>query len=86
MVTLPMPVPPGAVLVYDTRIWHRGGANKAKRKRPVYYITVLGWDGSVPAGLPYTISPEDAGCFVLTARGAEDWYCHGSRSGVYTAA
>lgn len=72
---LQLPVPPGGVLIYDTRVWHRGGANQAKRKRSVYYVTVLGWSGEVPAGLPFTVYPEDAGCFVLTAQGPENWNC-----------
>ena len=75
--TLQLPVPPGGVLIYDTRVWHRGGANRGKRKRPVFYLTLLG-PGAVPAGLPFTIYPEEASCFLLTAQGAQDWHCHPS--------
>ena len=65
---LPLPLPLGAANLYDTRIWHRSGANRARRPRPLYYFTVIG-EGAPPAGLPYTIEPSEVGCFVLTAGG-----------------
>lgn len=70
---LPLPLPRGAVLLYDTALWHRGGANRAKGKtpkeRPIYYITVLSEHGDPPAGLPFTIEPHEAACFGLAAEG-----------------
>jgi hypothetical protein len=74
---LPLPLPRGAVLLYDTRLWHRGGANVARTKgrskqdRPIFYLTVLGTGGDPPAGLPYTISPNEAACFYFTANGLQ---------------
>jgi ectoine hydroxylase-related dioxygenase (phytanoyl-CoA dioxygenase family) len=29
----------GAVVLYDTRIMHRGGANRAEAERPIVYLT-----------------------------------------------
>ena len=68
---LPMPLPRGSVLLYDSRIWHRGGANQPGRgrERPVWYVTLLGAHGMPPAGLPYTIEPDEAACMHLTPRG-----------------
>ena len=66
---LPVPLPAGSILLYDTRLWHRGGANRSKRRRPVFYVTVLGPRGAAPAGLPYTIEPEQAAGYALDAAG-----------------
>ena len=68
---LPLPLPVGSVLVYDTRTWHRGGANRSRRPRPVFYVTVINEAGGrlPPAGLPYTIEPTEAGCFELGSLG-----------------
>ena len=68
---LPVPMALGAVLVYDTRLWHRGGANRSRRKRPVFYLGLLdeGQRRLPPAGLPYTIEPDEIGCFVLSDGG-----------------
>ena len=77
--TVALTAPPGAVVVYDARLWHRGGANKSRRKRPVFYITVIAPGGRVPGGLPFTVHPEDAGCFVLTEGGLEDRFCREGR-------
>ena len=37
---LPIPIPEGALLVYNSAIRHRGGANRSKKKRAVFYITL----------------------------------------------
>jgi ectoine hydroxylase-related dioxygenase (phytanoyl-CoA dioxygenase family) len=66
---LPVPLPEGAALVYDTRLHHRGGANRARRKRAIFYVAVLAADGLAPAGLPYTIEPEEVACYALTRSG-----------------
>ena len=67
---LPLPLPLGAALLYDTRLWHRGGANRGRKKaRPVWYVTVLGDEGEPPSGLPYTIEPDEVACFRLGPRG-----------------
>jgi hypothetical protein len=69
---LPLPLPRGAALVYDTRVWHRGGSNKSRKRRPVYYVAVMRDDGAAnpPAGLPYTIPPSEVACYELTPAGA----------------
>ena len=67
-ITLPLPLPLGSALVYDSRVWHRGGSNLSRQPRPVYYVTVVG-EGAPPAGLPYTMEPEEIGCFRLMRRG-----------------
>lgn len=63
------PMPPGAAFVYDTRMWHRGGANRSDRDRPVYYLALMMPSSLPPAGLPYTIEPSDVGCFELGPEG-----------------
>ena len=65
---LPLPLPQGSAVVYDTRTWHRGGKNRSRQPRPIYYLTVVG-SGAPPAGLPYTIEPTEVGCFLLTPTG-----------------
>ena len=62
-------MPPGALFIYDTRLWHRGGANRSDRDRPIYYVTLMGGGRLPPAGLPYTIEPAEIGCFELRAEG-----------------
>ena len=64
---LPFELPEGAALIYDSRAWHRGGRNRSKKKRRVFYVTVIreGENQAPPAGLPYTIEPSEVGCFVL---------------------
>ena len=69
-----LPIPAGGVAIYDTRLRHRGGANRAGKPRSVFYVTVVG-AGALPAGLPYTIEPDDAGCFALAPDGADDSRC-----------
>jgi tetratricopeptide (TPR) repeat protein len=67
-----LPLLKGAVLLYDTTLWHRGGAHrahKAKRRRMQYYVTLLGERGEPPAGLPFTIEPEEVARFRLTQNG-----------------
>ena len=48
---LPLPLPVGAVNIYDARLWHRGGKNRSQQPRMLFYVTVVG-DGPPPAGLP----------------------------------
>ena len=69
-----LPIPAGGVAIYDTRLRHRGGANRAGKRRAVFYVTVVG-AGALPVGLPYVIEPDDAGCFALTPDGADDSRC-----------
>lgn len=57
---LPLPLPVGAVNIYDARLWHRGGKNRSQQPRMLFYVTVVG-DGPPPAGLPYTEGPGPAG-------------------------
>lgn len=65
---LSLPLPQGSAVVYDTRSWHRGGANTSPQPRPLYYFTVIG-KGAAPSGLPYTIQPDEVACFLLTSQG-----------------
>ena len=44
-----LPIPAGGVAIYDTRLRHRGGANRAGKPRSVFYVTVVG-AGALPAG------------------------------------
>ena len=46
-----LPIPAGGVAIYDTRLRHRGGANRAGKRRAVFYVTVVG-AGALPVGLP----------------------------------
>ena len=69
---LSLPVPAGAAIIYDSALWHRGGANRARKsERRVYYVTLLDAVGHPPAGLPYTIEPAEAACFALGSNGVE---------------
>lgn len=71
---LPLPLPAGAALVYNTQLWHRGGAHTAHKPRDaVFYVSVLTdrVGAQPPAGLPYTIEPDEAACYTLTHQGAE---------------
>jgi hypothetical protein len=62
---LPVPLRRGSLLVYDSRLTHRGGANTSPHVRGhTYEFTLLG-EGPPPAGLPYTIEPDEAACFAL---------------------
>ena len=54
-------LPLGSVIVYDTRVLHRGGANSL-RPRPVYYFSLKG-SGVTPTGIRYAIQPEDIGAW-----------------------
>ena len=72
LIPVALPLLKGAVLLYDTTLWHRGGAHrahKAKRRRMQYYVTLLGERGEPPAGLPFTIEPEEVARFRLTQNG-----------------
>ena len=74
VIPVALPLPKGSVLLYDTTLWHRGGANrahKAKRRRMQYYVTLLGERGEPPAGLPFTIEPEEVARFRLTLNGVQ---------------
>ena len=73
LVSLPIPAG-GVAIVFDTRTVHRGGANRAGKRRAVFYVTVVG-AGALPVGLPYVIEPDDAGCFALAPDGADDSRC-----------
>ena len=72
---LAIPIPRGAALLYDTRLRHRGGANRARKRRPVFYVTLLAAAGHPPSGLPYTIEPDEAGCAVLRPAGVDLALC-----------
>ena len=52
-------LPAGSVILYDTRVHHRAGANTLRR-RPVYYFSLKG-PGVTPTGMRYAIQPEDIG-------------------------
>jgi len=41
------------VLIYDSSVWHRGGANRSKKKRHVFYVTLaaISRGGSSPSGV-----------------------------------
>ena len=72
LIPVALPLLKGEVLLYDTTLWHRGGAHrahKAKRRRMQYYVTLLGERGEPPAGLPFTIEPEEVARFRLTQNG-----------------
>ena len=62
-------LPLGSVVIYDARAWHRGGANKSGKPRPLYYLTVVDDGCAPPMGLPYTIEPSEVACFSLSPKG-----------------
>jgi len=43
-------VPPGSVVVMDSRTQHRGSANTPDRERPVFYCTWMSEHGMPPTG------------------------------------
>jgi hypothetical protein len=73
---LPVALPMGALLIYDSSVLHRGGANRSQKNRSVFYITLArptgglltrSWDGgdggargSVQAGAGGAEAAEDA--------------------------
>ena len=60
-------LPAGAALIYDSKAWHRGGANRSRKPRPVFYVSILQEGrGQPPAGLPFTMEPAEVACFLLT--------------------
>lgn len=47
---LPVALPAGALLVYDSSILHRGGANRSRKNRFVFYITLARPTGGLLTG------------------------------------
>jgi len=65
-VELPMLLEAGSVVAYDSKVWHRGGANRGVEPRPVLYTTwMAGDDGLLPRNMGYTIPEDDLGAWTL---------------------
>ena len=73
-IPVPVELPKGSVFIYDSTVHHRGGANKSRKSRLVYYVTLLPAFGQFPLELPYTIQPDEAGRSRLTSEGGEVLY------------
>lgn len=65
-VELPMLLEAGSIVAYDSKVWHRGGANSGVDPRPVLYTTwMAGDDGLLPRNMGYTIPEDDLGAWTL---------------------
>ena len=60
-----MTVPRGSLVVMDGRTYHRGGANTAATRRPVFYFTFASERGLLPEGSTYSISAAMKDKYVL---------------------
>ena len=65
-VNLPMLLKAGSVVAYDSKVWHRGGANIGDTPRPVLYTTWMAADdGLLPRNMGYTIAEADMAAWTL---------------------
>lgn len=65
-VDLPMLLKAGSVVAYDSKVWHRGGANVGNAPRPVLYTTWMAADdGLLPRNMGYTIEHAEMGAWTL---------------------
>ena len=60
-------VPPGSVVVMDSRTQHRGSANTSDRERPVFYCTWMSEHGMPPTGSTYSMRRQYVGTIALPA-------------------
>ena len=61
-VDLPMLLKAGSIVAYDSKVWHRGGANVGNTPRPVLYTTWMAADdGLLPRNMGYTIAHAEMG-------------------------
>eukprot|EP00192_Tetraselmis_astigmatica_P020724 CAMPEP_0117654604 /NCGR_PEP_ID=MMETSP0804-20121206/3832_1 /TAXON_ID=1074897 /ORGANISM="Tetraselmis astigmatica, Strain CCMP880" /LENGTH=300 /DNA_ID=CAMNT_0005460895 /DNA_START=212 /DNA_END=1111 /DNA_ORIENTATION=- len=60
----PVPLQAGDVLLMDSRLWHRGGANTSSQRRSLMYVT-LKVPGNTPPGSTYSLLDEYCGRFRL---------------------
>eukprot|EP00933_Yihiella_yeosuensis_P029016 TRINITY_DN22755_c0_g1_i1.p1 TRINITY_DN22755_c0_g1~~TRINITY_DN22755_c0_g1_i1.p1 ORF type:complete len:652 (-),score=115.86 TRINITY_DN22755_c0_g1_i1:99-1934(-) len=58
--TIPVEVPAGSVIFYSPKLLHRGRANTTTKDRVTLTFNLLGCSGLLPAGVPYTMQPEDS--------------------------
>ncbi len=47
--------PKGSIVLWSSRVFHRGGQNYGNKDRPVFYITLMGNDGENPMNFKSTI-------------------------------
>ncbi len=45
----------GSIIIWDSKIIHRGGSNKSNKERPVFYFSFLGNNGNRPNGATYSL-------------------------------
>lgn len=65
-VDLQMLLKAGSVVAYDSKVWHRGGANVGNTPRPVLYTTWMAADdGLLPRNMGYTIAHAEMGAWNL---------------------
>lgn len=65
-VDLPMLLNAGSIVAYDSKVWHRGGANVGNKPRPVLYTTWMATDdGLLPRNMGYTIEHGEMGAWTL---------------------
>ena len=65
-VDLHMLLKAGSVVAYDSKVWHRGGANVGNMPRPVLYTTWMAADdGLLPRNMGYTIEHAEMGAWTL---------------------
>ena len=65
-VDIPMLLKAGSVVAYDSKVWHRGGANLGNEPRPVLYTTWMATDdGLLPRNMGYTIEHAEMGAWTL---------------------
>lgn len=60
-------VPPGSVVVMDSRTQHRGSATTPDRERPVFYCTWMSEHGMPPTGSTYSMRRQYVGTIALPA-------------------
>ncbi len=66
LVDLQMHLKAGSVVAYDSKVWHRGGANVGSQPRPVLYTTWMAADdGLLPRNLGFTLPDSDIGAWTL---------------------
>ena len=45
----------GSIIMWDSTVFHRGGANKSNKQRPVFYFSFMGNNGNKPKGATYSL-------------------------------
>jgi hypothetical protein len=58
-------VPAGTIVLYDSRLEHRGTANASPRARPTMYFSFQQQRGTVPDGPTFTLRDEYTGALTL---------------------